>query len=57
MLCSCRPGALQLAREKESYIVTVALPGIRAAEISCIEIIGNRTVHLEVKKSTKKAVN
>lgn len=49
-------GSLQLSRDKDSYIITAALPGIRAAEISCIEIIGNRTVHLEVKKSTKKAV-
>ena len=43
-------GAMHLAREADAYIVTAALPGVKAAEISRIELVGNRTIHLEVKK-------
>ena len=35
---------MHLAREADAYIVTA---GVKAAEISRIELVGNRTIHLE----------
>lgn len=46
-------GALQLAREGDKFIVSAALPGIKAEEISRIELVGNQQIHLEVKKTLK----
>jgi len=48
-------GAMHLAREADAYIVTAALPGVKAAEISRIELVGNRTIRLEVKKPVSGA--
>lgn len=45
---------LHLSRETGAYIVTAALPGIRAEEISRIELVGNRILHLEVRKKIDK---
>ena len=48
-------GSMQLAREGDCYIISAALPGVRPEEISCIEVVGNRTVRLEVKKTRPRA--
>jgi HSP20 family molecular chaperone IbpA len=48
-------GSMQLAREGDCYIISAALPGARPEEISCIEVVGNRTVRLEVKKTRPRA--
>lgn len=63
--CSARPGAargvlapsgsMQLAREGDCYVVSAALPGVRPDEISCVEVVGNRTVRLEVTKKRPRA--
>ena len=48
-------GSMQLAREGDCYIISAALPGVRPEEISCIEVVGNRAVRLEVKKTRPRA--
>ena len=48
-------GSMQLVREGDCYVVSAALPGVRPEEISCIEVVGNRTVRLEVKKTRPRA--
>jgi hypothetical protein len=46
---------MQLAREGDCYVVSAALPGVRPDEISCVEVVGNRTVRLEVTKKRPRA--
>jgi len=63
--CRARPGAargvlapsgsMQLTREGDCYVVSAALPGVRPDEISCVEVVGNRTVRLEVTKKRPRA--
>ena len=48
-------GSMQLAREGDCYVVSAALPGVRPDEISCVEVVGNRTVRLEVTKKRPRA--
>ena len=65
--CRARPGAargalapsgsMQLTREGDCYVVSAALPGVRPDEISCVEVVGNRTVRLEVTKKRPRAAH
>ena len=48
-------GSMQLTREGDCYVVSAALPGVRPDEISCVEVVGNRTVRLEVTKKRPRA--
>lgn len=48
-------GSMQLTREGDCYVVSAALPGVRPDEISCVEVVGNRTVRLEVTQKRRRA--
>jgi len=50
-------GSMQLTREGDCYVVSAALPGVRPDEISCVEVVGNRTVRLEVTKKRPRAAH
>ena len=43
-------GSMQLTRSQDAYTVSAALPGVKAEEISRIEVIGNRTIHVQVQQ-------